>query len=174
MLYFVADRLHLERDAAADQAAGLLASLTLVTVIAAPLMGWMADRAGRITLMIGGAVISTGGVLLMLVANNSGTILLAGSLMALGSAAFSSANWAMTADVTPTDEAARYFALANFGTAGVAAAAGLLGLLIDSIGYNVLFISSATAFVLSALVLYRATPTPSSRLQDPTFHRIEQ
>jgi MFS family permease len=160
LLYFVADRLHLDRGMAAEQAGGLLAALTLVTVIAAPLLGWLADRYGRIHMMVSGSGVSVAGVLLMIMANSTEMILLAGSLMALGSAAFTGANWAMTADVTPPEEAARFMALANFGTAGAAAAAGLFGLLVDNVGYNLLFICAALVFVASALVLYQL-PRPA-------------
>ena len=110
--------------------------------------------------MVAGAVVSMAGVLLLIPAGNAATILLGGGVMAMGSAAFASANWASTADVVPPAEAARYFGLANFGTAGAAAAAGLFGPLVDWAnrhwpggGYNVLFIVAALLFVASVAPL---------------------
>lgn len=160
LLYFVADRLHLAPDPAAEEAGNLLAILTLVTALGAPLTGWAADRFGRMPLMVLGAVLSGVGVFLMIVAIDSIQILLFGGLMALGSAAFAGANWAMTADYVPLNEAARFMALANFGTAGAAAAAGLLGPLVDwansisfGTGYSLLFTAAALMFVASALAL---------------------
>ena len=85
-----------------------------------------------------------------------------GGLMALGSAAFAAANWALTADVVPPAEAARFFGLANFGTAGAAAAAGLFGPVVDwanaigpgaGYGYTLLFVASAFVFIASAFAL---------------------
>ena len=139
----------------------MLAGLTLITVLAAPLTGWLADRYGRVPLMLSGAALSTLGVLLLILAESSLHILIFGGLMALGSAAFSGANWALTADLAPASEAARFFGLANIGTAGAAAAAGLFGPLVDwvnslapAVGYSILFVLSALAFAGSAFSLH--------------------
>ncbi|HEX6606545.1 MAG TPA: MFS transporter, partial [Chloroflexia bacterium] len=164
-LYFIADRLGLDPAQAAGEAGGLLAGLTLVTVLAALPAGWAADRWGRLPLMLAGAAVSALGTLGLIVAGGAGQILLFGGLMAVGSAAFAGANWALTADVAPPAEAARFFGLANVGTAGAAAAAGLFGPLIDSanaaapgLGYTVLFAGATLAFVLSGAVLGFARP----------------
>jgi MFS family permease len=164
-LYFITDRLRLDPDQAAGQAGGLLAGMTLVTVLAALPAGWAADRWGRLPLMLAGAAVSALGTLGLIVAGGAGQILLFGALMAVGSAAFAGANWALTADVAPPAEAARFFGLANVGTAGAAAAAGLFGPLIDGanaaapgLGYTVLFAGATLAFVLSGAVLGFARP----------------
>jgi MFS family permease len=160
LLFFVADRLHLDPMSAAEQTGSLLFSLTLLTALGALAAGWAADRFGRIPLMLLGAALSAVGVLLIIVAENQTQILLFGGLMSLGSAAFAGANWALTADLVPASESARFMALANFGTAGAAAAAGLLGPIVDwanglqpGTGYSVLFGFATLAFVGSALAL---------------------
>jgi MFS family permease len=160
LLYFVADWLGLDPPLAAEQAGNLLFSLTLVTALGALAAGWAADRFGRMPLMLLGAALSAIGVLLLMIAGSELQILLFGGLMALGSAAFAGANWALTADLIPPAESARFMALANFGTAGAAAAAGLLGPLVDwangitpGAGYAALFIFAALAFAGSALAL---------------------
>jgi MFS family permease len=166
LLLFVADRLGLTPDRAAEEAGMLLALLTLVTALGAPLGGWAADRWGRIPLMAVGALLSAAGVLGLIAASTGGTILLFGVLMSFGSAAFASANWAMTTDLAPPHEAARFMGLANFGTAGGAAAAGLLGPVVDwgnqfapGRGYTFLFAAAAAAFLASLLVLRRRDET---------------
>ncbi|MDT8306539.1 MAG: hypothetical protein RRC07_11440, partial [Anaerolineae bacterium] len=70
------------------------------------------------------------------------------------------ANWALTADLAPDAEAGRFFGLANFGTAGATAAAGLFGPLVDwgnraqdEAGYTLLFVSAVAAFLASILAL---------------------
>lgn len=160
LLLFVANRLGLSPANASSTAGSLLAGLALVTVIAAPLAGWAADRVGRTQLMLFGALISALGTIGYIFASNLNQIFAFGCLLSLGSGAFASANWAMTADVVPKDEAARYFGIANFGTAGSAAAAGLFGLLVDSVnqsspgsGFSALFIAATLAFVISAISL---------------------
>jgi MFS family permease len=157
-LFFIADRLSLDAAQAAEQAGGLLAVLTLITALSAPLGGWAADRWGRIPLMLAGAGLSAIGTLLLAFADGVATILIFGGLMALGSAAFSSANWAHSADLAPPAEAGRFLGLANFGTAGAVATAGLFGPLVDSFnnatpgrGFAALFVVAAALAVLSGL-----------------------
>jgi MFS family permease len=163
LLYFVAERLGLSSDQAAELAGSLLAGLALITVLGSPLAGCAADRLGRVPLMRAGAVLSALGVLLLIKASSAWQILAFGALMSLGSAAFASASWAMTADLAPSGEAARFFGLANFGTAGAAAAAGLFGPLVDwtnrispGTGYPLLFVVAAFIFLSSVLVLKRS------------------
>lgn len=160
LLYFVADRLGLEANQAAEEAGNLLALLALISILAAPPAGWAADRLGRIPLMLAGAVMSASGTLFLMAANTWLQILLFGSLLSLGSAAFASANWAMTADLSPSAESARFFGLANFGTAGAAAAAGLFGIVIDGAnrlspgwGYSALFLAATLASLAAGVAL---------------------
>lgn len=160
LLYFVVDRLGMDAPEAAEEAGFLLAGLALITVISALPAGWAADRFGRMPLMVFGAITSAAGALLLIRAQTSGDILIFGALMSLGSAAFSVSNWAMTTDVIPHGEGGRYMGLANFGTAGAAAVAGLFGPLIDwgnaisaGTGYTALFVAAAVAFLSSALAL---------------------
>lgn len=160
LLYFVADRLQLDAGRAAAQAGTLLAGLALVTVITAPVAGWAADRIGRMPSMVAGAVLSAAGVLLLALAGSATQIFLFGGLMAIGTAAFAAANWALTADLAPPDEAARFLGLANLGTAGAGAAAGLFGPLVDwangvapGTGYTVLFVTAGLTFIASAAAL---------------------
>jgi MFS family permease len=163
LLFFVADRLGLPPGQAAEQAGSLLAGLALVTILASPLAGWLTDRLGRIPLMIGGAILSAVSALMLVWGDRAGEILLFGSLMSIGSAAFASGSWALIADLVPKDEPARFFGLANFSTAGAAAAAGLFGPVIDGMektfpgtGFSALFILAAISFLASALSLNKA------------------
>jgi len=161
LLLFVSDRLSLGANAAAEQAGNVLAGLALFSVLASLPMGWAVDRFGRIPLMVSGAVLSALGVLLIIRAESMQQMLVFGAFLSIGSGAFASANWAMTADIAPPSESARFFALANFGTAGAMATAGLFGPFIDWInrvrpgtGYPALFSISALVFLCSAIALY--------------------
>ena len=158
LLFFVADRLGLSEDQAVEQAGALLAGLALITILASPLTGWLADRIGRAPLMIAGAILSAVSALMLVWAGSTSQILLFGGLMSLGSAAFAGGSWALLADLVPKEEPARYFGLANFSTAGSAAAAGLFGPVIDGVeraapgmGFSVLFILASVSFLASAL-----------------------
>jgi MFS family permease len=160
LLLFIADRLGLDAGSAAAEAGQVLAVLTLVAVVPALPAGWAADRLGRIPLMAAGSLLSAAGALLLMWARDAGQIMLFGSLMGLGSAAFAGANWALTADLAPPEEAGRFFALANIGTGGATAAAGLFGPLVDwgnraeaGMGYTLLFVAATAAFLASLAAL---------------------
>jgi MFS family permease len=158
-LFFVEDRIVASSGDTALEAGALLGVLALVTALAAPPAGWAADRVGRHAVMLVGAAASATGVGLLVTARSPGPVLAFGGLMAVGSAAFSAANWARTADAAPPAEAGRYLALANVGTAGAAAAAGLLGPLVDrggadpGGGYGALFTACALLFAASGAVV---------------------
>ena len=173
-LLYVADRLGLDPATAGDEAGGLLAALTLVTALGAIPAGWIVDRVGRVETMLGGAALSGAGALLLIVAQAPLQILLFGGLMSLGSAAFAVANWAMTSDLAPQSQAGRLFGIANFGTAGAAALAGLFGPLVDGtrsvapgIGYGVVFIGAVVSFLLSMVAI-----RPLAEPNDERSHQI--
>jgi MFS family permease len=156
----------------------LLAGLALVMVVAAVPAGRAADRYGRLPLMVLGSVLSAAGVLMLIWAQSAGQILLFGGLMGLGSAAFAGANWALTADLVPEGEGGRFFALANFGTAGATAAAGLFGPLVDwgnrsqpELGYTLLF-GLATGSYLASLIALRRVARHGRRERLPAGSTI--
>lgn len=166
-LFFVEDRLGL----GAAEAGAMLGVLAVVTVVASPLAGWLADRYGRLPIMRVGVVLAVVGVGSLIPAGSTTLVLLAGGFMALGSAAFGAANWAATTDVVTDGETARLMGLANFGTAGAAAAAGLLGPLIDATegvasgaGYNLLFVTAIVFMAASALTVHRIGETEPGRI----------
>ena len=168
LLLFVADRLSLEADAAAAQAGAALGILALVTVAASVPAGWLADRLGRRALMLTGGIIAAAGIGLLATASSVAMVVAFGALMALGSAAFSSASWAALTDLTPSADAGRLLGLANLGTAGAAAAAGAFGLLIDAFnagggraGYAVAFGLAAAASLVGGSLAWRSVPTAS-------------
>jgi MFS family permease len=159
-LLIVADRLALEPAAAGREAATILAILALVTAVAALPAGLLTDRIGRVSMMAIGGLVTSAGVLLLLVASSSLEFVVYGSLMAAGTAMFVTANWAMTTDLVPRGEAARFMGIANFGTAGAAAGAGLIGPFADAIrtqapelGYDGVLLAAIGAIVLSLLAI---------------------
>lgn len=143
LLLFIADRFDLGADAAGGQAGTVLALLALATVAASLPSGWLADRIGRRPVMVAGAAIGATGIWLLPGAGSLESLAALGLLMAVGSAAFGSASWAMLADLSPSARAGRLMGIANLGTAGAAAAAGLFGLVVDGLGFG-------TAFALAA------------------------
>lgn len=155
LLLFAAERLGLGADAAGEEAGTALAILALVTVLASLPSGWLADRFGRRPLMLAGGVLAAAGVAFLPASTSMEAILAFGGLMALGSAAFGSASWAMLADLTATADAGRLLGIAHLGTAGAAAAAGAFGILIDAAGYGVAFGLAAACSLAGGLLAWR-------------------
>jgi MFS family permease len=129
---FIADRRGLEAGPAAEAAGGILALLALATAVASLPAGLLSDRYRRTGLMVAGAAVSAIGIGTLGAAATESQIVVGGIAMAVGSALFGVANWATLVDLAPPAEAGRYLGLANVGTAGAAAAAGLFGPLIDA------------------------------------------
>ena len=160
LLYLVADRLDIAVGDAGEEAGYILGGLALVTALAALVAGWLTDRVGRIPMMSAGVVLSTLGILMLIWAPDPLSIFVFGSLMALGSASFGVGNWALAADLAPHSEPGRFLGLANIGTAGAAAVAGLLGLLVDvgdalDAGFTPLLVVAAGISLASVLPLRR-------------------
>lgn len=167
LLFFVAARFELSPAAAAADAAMALAVLALVTVAASLPAGWLADRIGRRTLMVGGGLVGGAGIALLPAAGTMVTVMAAGSLMAVGSAAFGSASWAMLADLSPAPRAGGLLGIANLGTAGAAAMAGAFGPIIDHGGFGLAFGLAAACCVAGAglaLTLVEGTSPPMAAM----------
>lgn len=139
LLLFVAERFDLGADAAGGEAGMILALLALATAGASLPCGWLADRVGRKPLMLAGGGMGAVGIGLLPTVGSLEAVLGFGMLIAIGSAAFGSASWALLADLTPAPDAGRLMGLANVGTAGAAAAAGLFGLVVDGAGFPAAF-----------------------------------
>jgi MFS family permease len=165
LLLFVSERFGYSPDDAAAEAGMVLAVLALFTVLASIPAGWLTDRLGRRALMVGGGLIGGAGIALMSVAGSTTALVAAGSLMAVGSAAFGSASWALLADVSPSPRAGGLLGVANLGTAGAAAAAGAFGALIDRVGFGPAFGLAAVCSVAGAIVAMTLAETTTSRMR---------
>lgn len=163
LLVFVAGRLGLGADEAGGQAGLALAVLALVTVVASLPSGWLADRLGRRPLMLAGGLLGAAGIGLMPAASSIEVVIGFGALMAIGSAAFGSASWAMLADITESAHSGRLLGLANAGTAGAAALAGAFGPIIDAAGFGPAFGVAAACTLTGGLLAWQLTePDPQT------------
>lgn len=165
LVLLVGQRMGLPIDRAADEAGSLLALFTLATAAGALAFGRLADARRRRDVMVLGSLVAAAGILLLV--PNAGIVALiaGGLLMSAGTAAFVTANWAATTDVVPASEAGRLMAMANLGTGLAAAAAGMLGPLIDASGFTPALVIAAIASGLATLPLV-AMP----RIPNPAEH----
>ncbi|MFL5775523.1 MAG: MFS transporter [Chloroflexota bacterium] len=167
LLLLVAERLGIPSDRAADEAGGLLALLTLTTAGAAIPFGWLADRISRRDLMVAGSLIAAAGIVLLAPAAGMPGLITGGLLMAIGTAAFVTANWAATTAVVPAGDAGRLMGVANLGTALAAAVAGLVGPVIDLAGFAPALLVAAVVSAAAAIPLMTTSPSTRS-VESPT------
>ena len=164
LLLLVADRSGIDPAQAADATGGLLAIFTIATAVAALTFGRLADRRGRDGIMVLGIVVSAVGILAFAPSFGVPGVALGGLVMAVGTGAFVAANWAALTDLSPAEDAGWLMGLANIGTGGAAACAGLLGPVIDGVGF--------TPAILVAAIATAAAFIPVSR--EPRITAMEQ
>jgi MFS family permease len=154
LVLLVAERLGIPPERAADEAGGLLTLFTLATAVAALAAGRLADRLSRRDLAVAGALIASLGIVALVPAAGVGGLLVGGLLMSAGTAAFVTANWAETTSIVPSASAGRLMGIANLATALAAAAAGLVGPLIDATGFGPALSLAAVAAAAAALPVF--------------------
>jgi hypothetical protein len=121
---------------------------------------------GRLRVMAGGALLAAAGTALFLPEGGLGGVVLAGTLLSVGTASFASANWAAVTDLSPAADSGRLLGLANLGTGGAAAAAGLLGPPIDLWGFTPALLFATLGMVVALVPLTR--PIRTARLEPTT------
>ena len=158
LVLLVAERLEVAPERAVDETGWLLALFTLATALAAIPCGWLADRRSRRDMMVAGAAVSAVGVVALAPSAGLLGISVGGMLMALGTAAFVTGNWAATTALVSPQDAGRLMAIANLGTGLAAATAGMLGPLIDTVGFVPALLVAAGMCAGSALPLLDRIP----------------
>ena len=163
LLLLVADRLGLPAASAAAETGGILATFTLLTAATALAFGPLVDRIGRRRVMVAGVVIGAAGTALFVPDGGLLGVLVAGALMSVGTAGFVTGNWAALTDLSRPEDAGRLMGIANLGTGGAAACAGLLGPAIDTWGFTPALVLATVAVVVALAPLARIIPL--SRLE---------
>lgn len=152
-------------EGAAELAGTVLVVLAALTVLASLPAGWLTDLVGRRAMMLAGGLIGSAGIATMALASGVAAMLAGGTLLALGSAAFSAGSWAALVDATAGGDTGRLLGLANLGTVGAAALAGTFGVLIDlgsglapGAGFVVGFGLAAICAAIGGILAWRSTP----------------
>lgn len=157
--YFASE---LGMDAAAIGRAVALQGATAVVVT--PLVGWLVDRYGRRPwLTVGDLMIGLTGVLYIFV-DREGVLLYAAQICwGVGMVMGFNAAGAMTADIAPSDRMAQAIGLFGAANLGMNAISPTIGeLLAGSVGWTWVFVASASAGLVAALM--------STRLKEPARH----
>lgn len=149
-------------DAAAIGRAVAIEGITAVLVT--PLVGWLVDRYGRRPwLVFGNIMLMMTGVLYLFVDHEGLLLYLAQMCWGVGMVMGFNSAGTMTADIAPSDRMAQ--ALGLFGAANLgmnAISPTIAELLAGSVGWKYVFVASASAGLIAALL--------STRLREPPRH----
>ncbi len=132
---------------------------SLAAVVAAPFMGWLADRFGRRPLIIGSfAVYAAAFAGYYLAASSLAFIIVRGLAGAL-TAGLGPATMGLVADISPRDQRARWIGVITGGTsAGFIVGPIVGGLLYDKWGYGPPFLASIGIALLALAITFFAIP----------------
>ena len=159
--YYLADVLHVPNPATATT--GLLAVVAVFLIGSALGGGYLADRVGRKQLVGLSALVAAAGAVVLLLARDVTMVMVAGSIMGVGTGLFLATNWALGTDLAPPEEAGRYLGISNLAGAG----AGIVGVgiggpmadffnaLRPGLGYSVIITLYGVLFLFSVAALTR-------------------
>lgn len=178
LLFFIIDVVKMGEAEAQRLVADLTTILGLALLIVTLPAGWVADRVGRRPLVVIAGLLSTLGIVSVLIFRSRSLLIAAGILIGLGAGIFLSANWALITDIVPEREAARYLGIANIASAGGSAVARFLGgALIDPInrlvgdpaaGYYGLYTLAGLAFLVGTWAILRMPIDPENNSSGPS------
>ena len=140
----------------------------LTAVAFTPLVGWLVDRYGRQPwLVFGNVMLALTGVLYLFVDHDGPLLYLAQTCWGVGMVMGFNAAGTMTADIAPSDRMAQALGLFGAANLGMNAVSPTLGeILADGTGWRSVFVASAAAGLLAALL--------STRLREPPRHPPQQ
>ena len=160
-LFFLRDSVGLDNPA--EALSQMILVIAGALAIAVYISGWVSDRLGRKPVVMVGAIGAAISTLWMLTANDSVQILMIASVIGASVGVLLSANWALANELADESQAGLHIGIVNLATIGGAAAAKLLGPIIDAMnqipgrsdgfGYQVLISADAAFFLVGALLL---------------------
>ena len=141
------------------ETAALLVGVRSLAGITSPLYGWLADRADRRVVMLGGLALLTAGAALVAVAPGFGVALIAFVLLGFSKAAYDPAAQAYVSDAVPYERRGRALGITELSWAGSwLIGVPLAGLLIARFGWQSPFAVIAALAVLGISATLRLRP----------------
>lgn len=145
----------------------------LTAVAATPLVGWLVDRYGRRPwLVFGNFMLALTGTIYLFVDHEGPLLYLAQMCWGVGMVMGFNAAGTMTADIAPSDRMAQALGLFGAANLGMNAVSPTLGeVLADSVGWQYVFVASASAGVLATLLTMRLKEPPRHEPQEHVTRR---
>ncbi|MDP6448739.1 MAG: MFS transporter [Dehalococcoidales bacterium] len=159
-LNFLQDVIGVTNPAEATARFSIVAVTGMLAVVY--LTGYFSDKIGRKPIAVTAALLGAIGIAILFMYQSYGAMLVAAGIIGIALGAFNSTNWALATDLITKGEEARYLGLANMATAGGAALARLIGLVIDffnnytpNLGYQVMLGACFVYFVAGSTLLLK-------------------
>jgi MFS family permease len=145
----------------------------LTAVAATPLVGWLVDRYGRRRwLTLGNFMMAVTGVIYLFVDHEGPLLYLAQMCWGLGMVMGFNAAGTMTADIAPSGRMAQALGLFGAANLGMNAVSPTIGeVLADSFSWQHVFVASASAGLLAALLSTQLKESPRHQPQEPQARR---
>jgi MFS family permease len=155
MLFFLQERFSsLTGEKAAGPASTIIMYVGIFIILSALPSGWLADRVGKIPLIIASGLLATAGTAVVVIFPSFTAIYMGACCIGAAIGLFYSANWALGTEIVPQDKAGQYLGLSNISGAGAGAVGAYIGgPIADNYGYVILFSIYGTMFLLSTLAL---------------------
>jgi MFS family permease len=151
---------------AAEKAAGPAARIVMfvgifILLTAIP-SGWLSDRLGKKPLIVVSGLLAVLGTAIVILAPTLNIIFIGACLIGAGVGFFYAANWALGTEIIPSENAGRYFGVANLAGAGAGAIGAYIGGPIADANSFVLLMTIYAGVMLVSIFALLGIPTQSS------------
>lgn len=151
---------------AAEKAAGPAARIVMfvgifILLTAIP-SGWLSDRLGKKPLIVVSGLLAVLGTAIVILAPTLNIIFIGACLIGAGVGFFYAANWALGTEIIPSENAGRYFGVANLAGAGAGAIGAYIGGPIADANSFVLLMAIYAGVMLVSIFALLGIPTKSS------------
>jgi predicted MFS family arabinose efflux permease len=156
------------------EAAGLgfgvaIGAFSLGSLVARPVVGWWADRRGRRSLLIGGALVTAIALGLHVLVGALPGFVLVRLLLGVAEGAFLVAGLAMATDLAPPGRTGEAVSLASLSIYGGVALGPIIGdALLGAVGFNAVWIVATVVALVSALIAVAVPETRPERAPGAT------
>ena len=128
MIFFLQEKFpEFAAEKAAGPAARIIMFVGIFILITAIPSGWLSDRVGKKPLIVASGLLAVIGTAIVVLAADMTAIFIGACLIGAGVGFFYSANWALGTEIVPSDQAGRFFGVANLAGAGAGAIGAYIG-----------------------------------------------
>jgi MFS family permease len=149
-----------QAEKAAGPAAQIVMFVGIFILVTAIPSGWLSDRFGKKPLIVVSGLLAVVGTAIVVLAPSLNIIFIGACLIGAGVGFFYSANWALGTEIVPTDNAGKYFGIANLAGAGAGAIGAYIGgPIADANSFVLLMAIYGGVMLLSIFALVGINPT---------------